>query len=349
MSSVSRHDLLALTSPSLRPARVRTPDATISIELAELCDGDAERLQRVYRFALDVCDYLRPRLQDEDAIDGVVAFLQRRGFDRVHDDVSTLGKELRRRDATPRLLKAYHDLRGGSLLALLMHLEMVQMELATLQDLTRIHILARDQLKIMRNAVSDLDPARRQADLTDKDHSISLLRQKWSDVDYRMDGRKVTVELDCEFDGVVASCCMEFSTLDRVVYNLVNNAARYAVDGRVRLSALPVDGEGSAPDGAEPDITLLRIVVLNRIDQAHRQTLGVKFGEDLGAMFQGGFTTGGRGLGLRICGDLVTHGFSLPSIPYAVDHGYLGARLIEDCFTVWFHWPARRTPPMVMS
>ncbi|MEM9463124.1 MAG: hypothetical protein AAGF11_53775 [Myxococcota bacterium] len=304
----------------------------------ELCEGDAERLQRVYRFLLQVCDYLRPRLQDEGAVDGLIALMRQHGFDRVHEDVGTLGRGLRRRQATPRLLKAYHDLRGGSMLALLMHLEMVQMELASPQDLTRIHILSRDQLKIMRNAVSDLDQVRRDADLQDKDHSIALIRQKWSDVGYRLSGREVTVELDCEFEGVVASCCMEFSTLDRVVYNLVNNAAQYAVDKHVRLSALPIDEVG------DQETTLLRIVVLNRIEQEHRQALSVKFGDDLGAIFQGGFTTGGQGLGLRICGDLVTHGFSLPSIPYAVDHGYLGARLIEDWFVVWFHWPARRTP-----
>lgn len=339
-SAPDRGALLALGATRLSPVQVRLPDDSISVRAAELLPGDAERLRRVYRFVLEVHDHLRPRLHHERVLEGLAALLGRAGFAGVYDDAGALGLGVRRHDVDPRLRKAYHDVRGGSLLAMLMHLELVELGHATPQDAVRVLILARDHLKIMRNAVADLDPERREADLEAKDHAVELLREKWSSVGYRLSQRGVTVELDCPFDGVVASCCMEFSTLDRVIYNLVNNAALQAADGVVKLHVLPMD------DGPEP---LLRFAVVNRTTTAQASALRQRFGDDLGALFEGGFTTGGQGLGLRIVGDLVTHGFRLPSLPFAVEHGYLGARLLEDWFTVWFHWPARRTAHRIAS
>jgi signal transduction histidine kinase len=328
--------LLSLGATRLPPVEVRLPDESISVRMSELLEGDPERLQRTYRFVLQIHDWLRPRLYQDGAAEGLIALLDRSGFHHVSDEVSALGTGMRRRDVDPRMRKAYHDLRGGSLLAMLMHLELVQLGHATAQDAVRVFILARDHLKIMRNTVSDLDPVRHTADLEAKDHDVELLREKWSSVGYPLSRRGVAVELDCPFDGVIASCCMELSTLDRVIYNLVNNAAQQAADDVVRLSVLPMD------DGPEP---LLRIAVLNRIALAQLRALRQRFGEDLGQVFRGGFSTDGTGLGLRIVADLVTHGFRLPSVPFAVDHGYLGAVLLDDWFVAWFHWPARRAPP----
>lgn len=339
-SGPDRGVLLSLGATRLSPVQVRLPDESISVRTSELLPGDDERLRRVYGFVLQIHDHLRTRLHHDRVLEGLAARLDGAGFSRVYDDAGALGKGMRRHDVDPRLRKAYHDVRGGSLLAMLMHLELVQLGHATSQDAVRVFILARDHLKIMRNAVADLDSGRREADLEAKDHPVDLLREKWSSVGYRLSQRGVTVELDCPFDGVVASCCMEFSTLDRVIYNLVNNAAEQAADGVVRLHVLPMD------DGPEP---LLRFAVVNRTTPAQGEALRQRFGDDLGALFEGGFTTGGHGLGLRIVGDLVTHGFRLPSVPFAVEHGYLGARLLEEWFTAWFHWPARRTAHRIAS
>ena len=71
------------------------------------------------------------------------------------------------------------------------------------------------------------------------------------------------VTLDCEVDGEIANRCLEFSALDRVIYNLVNNAARYSVDHAIELSIFsPV-----APNGPS-----VRFVLQNKItpDQAAR-------------------------------------------------------------------------------
>ncbi len=337
-----RARLLSLGTRDLARPRLQRPDRTVSVETSELPEADVERLKRLYRFVLGIHDRLIGRLDAADVLEELGEQLEPLGFADAHQQAGQLGRGARRRDLEPRLRKAYHDLRGGSLLSLLMHLEMVQLGHGSAEDAARIFILARDQLKIMRNAVSDLDTPRYQADLQDKDHAVDLLREKWASVAYRLPQRGICVELDCDFDGVIASCCMEFSTLDRVIYNLVNNAAQHSADGAVELSILPID---------EADETLLRIVVANRVDDAQRKTLRHRFGDELGQIFRGGFSTSdeGHGLGLRICGDLVAHGFSLPSVPFAVDHGYLGATLLEERFVAWFHWPARKTTPPIAS
>ena len=80
----------------------------------------------------------------------------------------------------------------------------------------------------------------------------------------------------------------------------------------------------------------------NRIDPEQRGRIADDLGGELSRVFQGGYTTGGTGLGLRICADLVCHGYQLPSLRTALDRGYLGARIVRDQFAAWFHWPARR-------
>ena len=91
------------------------------------------------------------------------------------------------------------------------------------------------------------------------------------------------------------------------------------------------------------DDTDLRFVVMNRVAPEHRERLEADLGEELSSVFAGGYTTGGHGLGLRICGDFVVHGYGLPSLHTALDDGYLGAKLVRDTFVAWFHWPARRS------
>ena len=164
-------------------------------------------------------------------------------------------------------------------------------------------------------------------------HSSELLLAKWSNERYRLREVEVEVALRCDFDGTISECCMEFAALDRVIYNLVNNAARFAADGRVELRVFPVR-EGTATD--------LRFVVINRVTPEHAERVQADLGEDLSRVFNGGYTTGGHGLGLRICGDFVSHGYGLPSLATALEGGYIGARMVRDCFVAWFHWPARR-------
>lgn len=143
------------------------------------------------------------------------------------------------------------------------------------------------------------------------------------------DIRRGGLHLHCDSIGAISECYMEFAALDRVVCN----AARFSADGHVGLSVFAINPN---------DETDLWFVVANRIDPARRERIAENLGGELSQVFQGGYTTGGTGPGLRICADLVSHGYGLASLRAALERGDLGARLIGDRFVAWFHWPARR-------
>jgi len=65
-------------------------------------------------------------------------------------------------------------------------------------------------------------------------------------------------------------------------------------------------------------------------------------GGNLRSLFQGGFTTGGTGQGMRICAHVVRHAYGLTDYDQALNVGYVGARLLTDYFVAWVHWPIVR-------
>jgi len=132
------------------------------------------------------------------------------------------------------------------------------------------------------------------------------------------------------FDGNVSERCLEFAALDRVLYNPINNAARHTADGNVDLAIQPCE-----PDHPHN----LRFIMANRLADAQRQVLQERFREHLGDLFRGGFSTGGAGLGMRICADFVCHAYGLATVDEGIAGDYFGARLLHAAFVNWFHWP----------
>jgi signal transduction histidine kinase len=197
-----------------------------------------------------------------------------------------------------------------------------------------VHFRVRDHRKIMRGALLELDDPRRERDRSLKRHDVQLLVEKWSGARVPVEGdggvREVGVRLDQRFDGSVCESCIEFTALDRVLYNLINNALRHARGGGVHvvLSAVP---EGEPTD--------LHVAVANRVAPADAAALRGRFGDDLGGLFAGGYSTTGSGLGMRICADMVGNAYGLDEPEDCVDGGYLGAVLEGDVFGAWFHWP----------
>ena len=335
---ISPAKLLALAPTALRReggARYRGDSVTASI--SELPERDRATVRALYDFLLDVYDRSRDDLErPAQGLAALSELVESELFTELLERVRRLGATLRAADAPLSIRRSLHDVRGGSLMALLMHLDMIREDEALPNDLQRVFILTRDHLKMMRNALHDLDRARYQADLRDRTHSVELLREKWTDVRYGpgAEGAPATwVRFHCDFEGAVSERCMEFSALDRVIYNLVNNAARHSVDGRVDVVVRAVD------DFVDTD---LRFAVINRVSEAQRVALRERFGDQLSELFRGGFTTGGHGIGLRICGDFVTHGYARASLDEALAQRLLGVELIDDCFVAWFHWPGRR-------
>lgn len=231
-------------------------------------------------------------------------------------------------EALPHLRKIIHDLRGGAFSNLILMLDLIQMlgERLSLWHVERLFFLVRDHLKIMRNCIVDIDVEARQADLQPCYHSTALLREKWDG--YTLGQKQVRYRSEADVD--IASCCMEFSTLDRVVYNMVNNALRHTRDAMVDLYVEPVQ--------TSEDLNM-RIVTANAVDDAHKQQLEERFGEKLHNLFKGGFTTTGSGVGLSICTECVKNAYKLKSNEQTIERGFVGAHLKGNLLYVWVHWP----------
>lgn len=133
-----------------------------------------------------------------------------------------------------------------------------------------------------------------------------------------------------DYRGPVAESCVEFATLERAAYNLLNNTLVRATRGRVRMSVFGV------PAASPGDV---RFVVANPLRPAQRRVLVAHSPDDHDALLLGGFTTSGPRLGLRICADLMARVYGLPSAARAVETGCVGAHLVGDWFVAWLHWP----------
>lgn len=330
----AQEELIALVASERIHRRPRTYIGdSVAISVRRLIPADVANVRALYDFLGGLYDLVAPRLDGgPEAVQAVQSFLEEIDFAELAKRIDRLGTKLNS-DVTPiEVRKVFHDIRGGGLPALVMQLDMVADGEGQSEDIERIFVLCRDQLKIIRNALPDLDPAGYAHDLELREHGTDLLLAKWATEHYRLKDTEVELDLRCDFHGSVSERCMEFAALDRVIYNLVNNATRFAFDHRVALRVFPIT------DAPETD---LRFVVMNRVAPAHRDHLVNDLGQDLSRVFAGGYTTGGHGLGLRICGDFVAHGYGLPSLEVALADGYIGARLLRDTFVAWFHWPAR--------
>ena len=161
-----------------------------------------------------------------------------------------------------------------------------------------------------------------------KAHAVEHFVAKWDGMTGVGERAAVTVHVRCTFQGNVSARCLETSSIDRVVYNYLNNAIRFASDGAVTLWIFPVGGE------------LTRWVVQNRVSTDQATFLAGATGPDLGRLYAGGITRGGSGIGLTNCAEIVADCFGLDSPAEAVARKYLGALACGEDYYAWFHWPA---------
>lgn len=301
----------------------------ISVALSDFSPADRTTLGRVYTALLSLRDQLDPAGGARGTLDDARATLQRHAWGELLEGLRQLDTG-EADPARPSMRAVVHDLRGGAFQALAIHLQLLDLGLAQPEDLTRIFLLTRDHLKIMRNCIPDLDAQLYARDRVDKAHSVRLLIDKWDQNIYQIPGVSAAVHMDCRFDGNVSERCIEFAALDRVIYNLMNNAVRNTADEQVYISILPV------PQDAPQD---LRFIVYNRIAPEHAQVLEQRYQGRLGDLFRGGFTTGGSGQGMHICANFVMNAYGLQTVDQALDQGYVGAANREGYFVNWVHWP----------
>ena len=290
--------------------------------------SDAEKLRAVYKAIQRLSDVLSGMMHSNQISPPFISALKSRP--EIREIVRTFREIESIQQFPPRLRTILHDLRGGSLLALLTSIQLLDPSTTRADGLLRTFFYARDHLKMMRNAVSDIDPTLSERDNQSRVHTVDLLREKWFGRTFAYDGVEHAVSFDCSWEGPIAESCLEFSALDRVIYNLMNNAARYTIDRHIGITVLELDS------GQQANV---RLVVHNRISpQQANQIMRLTAG-DPDRLLCGGITTGGNGVGMSICAEFVQNAFGLFSTPDAIAGGYVGVKLIREVFVVWFHWP----------
>lgn len=321
--------LAPITLATLRDTRYLGDN--ISTALPSFGLDDQQRTQALYTALQRLLAIVRDSMDDrERCLRELREFVRVAGWADLVRSVQQLGEATNRDSRDDLQSKVIHDIRGGGFQALSIMLQFIDFGVTQGDDLHRLFFLTRDHLKIMRNAVVDLDPEGYERDRRDNLHNVELLTEKWQMVVHKVRGRAAVVHVDCQFAGNVSERCLEFAALDRVLYNLMNNAVRNTADGNVFLVILPLP---------EHLVENLRFGIYNRVSPEQADLLRDRHGEQLGGLFRGGFTTGGTGLGMRICADFVTNAYGIRTVDDALDAGYIGARLIGDYFVNWFHWP----------
>lgn len=312
-----------------RSARYRGDSMAAS--LGRLSAADQERIRLLYAYAKRIhTSWLAMRSAPDWAVlrQQVTALLSPPLSDAARDlGRDTMAKAVPGADSLA-LGKALHDLRGGALTSLQLCAQMAAWE-TNPAHLQSAAYLARDQAKVMRNALPDLDPEVRRADEAEKPHDMQTVVDKWRCFRFEdIRQRPGTVDVACDYDGLLASCCLEASAVDRIVYNYVNNAIRFAAAPTIQLDIAGVDAH------------TVRWTVANPIAPDQADWLKAKTGGDLTHLFRGGLTRGGQGLGLSNCADFVAAAFGLPDIDSALDGRYLGAAVEDGWYIAWAHWPS---------
>lgn len=314
-----------------RKGRYRGDD--LCLPLVALTEPDQAFLRDIYQrleglFAVLKRQQLDPSSSAEARAQTHIARID---VDELLGWVQALGKRSLASCPSELMSKTLHDLRGGAMNALLGHLQLTRLAPPDTLGLRQLFFLTRDHLKIMRNALLGLDDPKREADLETKLHSVDLIAEKWQHALIWGTDRSVQLEVDCAYHGNIAECCVEFGALDRVLYNLVNNACRHTASSEVKLSIHNCSESADQPDD-------LRFVVSNAVTAADRHHLQAR--GDLRSLFQPGVSSTGSGFGLTVAMDFVANAYGLLRREDALRDDYLGARLTaENQFEIWFYWP----------
>lgn len=230
--------------------------------------------------------------------------------------------------AEDSMQKILHDIRGGATTAMISCAERISYmnQYHDVELMRRFVFLARDQAKMMRSAIEDIDPFTRAADERFRIHSVYDYVKKWNNFEYHTPKGTIMVKVQCYFEGNVTTCCLEASALDRVVYNYINNAMRFAASDVITLTILPIGN-------------VLRWVIENDVEPHNLHWLEQNIGNNAQVLYKGGITNGGNGIGLANCAEIVSASFSIkPS--EAIEQGYVGAKVIGSRYYGWFHWNA---------
>jgi signal transduction histidine kinase len=291
-----------------------------ALELRAFGSTNRDVVVSLYAFLAELAETVHgaPDLADPAPLLAFVTRHDVRGFVQRVQGLRVEGRD-------DHLAEALHDVRGGAMTPLFLQLTRLTRGPYRAEMARALLIYTRDHMKMMRNVVSDLDPAGRARDLAPLPHSLDDLARAMAEFTATLGDQPIVVDVSCMGEAVIADSCVECAAIDRVAYNFLNNAVRYAEQPRIAVGLAVLDHD-------------LRVAVANSIAPRHRATLVELLAKQPTALFEG-YTTSGSGHGLRIVGDLVGRAYGVPSTKALIEGGYVGAKILEDGFLGWFHWP----------
>ncbi len=312
--------------------RNRYQGDNLCVRMDEFAEVDQCLIKWSYHFLEEIFVPLKHyhARDDQPALDQIQSIVDALEINEVLGTVRHLGVASLQSNPGELLGKTLHDLRGGAMSSLIGLLQLAQMVPLNRLKAHQLFFLTRDHLKIMRNALLGLDDAKRQADLLPSMHSIDLIIEKWQHAVLGDSERQARLQVESDYFGNIAECCVEFGALDRVLYNLINNACRHTASGEVKLAI-----HGQPAGDAQPEN--LCFCVSNPVGE--EEEVGLSARGDLRTLFEPGVSSTGSGLGLTVAADFVTNAYGLRNNGAALDGSYLGARLHHGAFHAWFHWP----------
>ena len=338
--------LLALApGPMPNHRKVRYLGDHLCVPLERLAEQDQASLRSLYLVLTELLGTMTDTATDDARKwQEVTRWLQRHSTDSLIEEIRALGIASCEQAPGEATSKAMHDVRGGALSSLLGRLQLLDRLPRNESQMKTLFVLTRDHLKIMRNAVTGLDEARRNADRRPKAHDINLMLDKWQDsvVGPNWSDRPIRMDIDCRCEGPLTECCLESAALDRIFYNLAANAARYSAGDRLDMVVFPL------PESAGD---CLRFVLSNEVSVEDAETLRALIPEDqtsgaapggapnIPVLFQPGGSGVDDGFGLMVVADFVTEAFGLTRREEALRQRLVGATIDGQTFRVWFHWP----------
>lgn len=317
-------ELAPVALPNFRKRRYLGDD--LCLPVAAFIAADQERIRALYALLEELFALLeRAGDMTPEKLARVSEFIEQQDVGALIRRVQAFGGESYQDTPSELMAKTIHDLRGGGLTLLLNRLQFAKMGEISTEIVRSLFFLTRDHLKIMRNALLGLDDPKRQEDLLPKLHGIDFIVEKWKDAALGAQDREIRLQVDSHFEGNISECCVEFGALDRILYNLINNACRHTSAEEIRLSILPLPKEQD-----------LRFVLSNRVTADDETRLAAR---ELRDLFKPGVSSTGSGFGMTVAADFVANAYGLGSRDRAVEKSYLGAKVIDHDFTAWFHWP----------
>ncbi len=314
---------------SYRPVRYAGGRMSVRLE-RDFGDVEVGLIRSFYRELMHLLELTRPR-PDSEVIEttrlaALDAFVGQTKLLRFADEIEQVATGAER-TADRDLAQILREMTGGPFFSIFAAIQILRTGEADAEGFGSLYFLVRDHLKILRSLIVDLDPEGRERDEALNLHPISLMREKWDGAVFRVGDRRVRVAFESTFDGHVAERCIEFAEVDRLFYQLAQNAVQHGSG-----EALGCQVEVTA-DGAN-----LRWVFANPItSETRRELMRVIAGGS--SLFESGTALGGKGWGLNVVAQSVADAYGLSGRNFGESIGYYGVRIDADRFLVWFHWP----------